>query len=295
MATVVHPGLRAGHRVVRCGGQALRRVGAAVPAAARQPQGRGGEGQPRRGAAVLAHPARRRHARAGPAAPGHLVRPARGRPAARGQRTARPPSPRSRRASRCARRRRRRSRRSCRCRARSPRRRWCRSAATATASRPSSPGPPSSSRCRLGAGHLDIATAAGTVIARHALAPAGAGVDGPRPRPRPGPGTGRDDRGQPGRAAPPQAAHPARPRRARRRRRPARSGRQAPPARAGDAVIDLARYAAAAHGRNTLPPDRRTTARSGEPHASSENRHPGHRPRPRRPASTSSSAATSPC
>jgi hypothetical protein len=30
--------------------------------------------------------------------------------------------------------------------------------------------------CRLGAGHLDIATAAGTVIARHALAPAGAGA-----------------------------------------------------------------------------------------------------------------------
>ena len=77
------PRIRAGHRVVRRGGQALRRVGAAVPAAARQPQGRGGEGQPRRGAAVLAHPGRRRHARAGPAAPGHLVRPARGRPAAR--------------------------------------------------------------------------------------------------------------------------------------------------------------------------------------------------------------------
>ncbi len=30
--------------------------------------------------------------------------------------------------------------------------------------------------CRLGAGHLDIATTAGTVIARHASAPAGAGV-----------------------------------------------------------------------------------------------------------------------
>ena len=30
--------------------------------------------------------------------------------------------------------------------------------------------------CRLGASHLDIATAAGTVIARHDLAPAGAGV-----------------------------------------------------------------------------------------------------------------------
>ena len=61
-------------------------------------------------------------------------------------------------------------------RAPSRRRRWCPSAATSTASRPSSPGPPSSCACRLGASHLDIATTAGTVIARHALAPAGAGV-----------------------------------------------------------------------------------------------------------------------
>ena len=138
------PGIRPRHRVVRRGGQALRRVRAAVPAAARQPQGRRGEGQPRRGAAVLAHPARRRHARAGPAAPGHLVHPARGRPAARdrgrqghrghdrraraaapGAAGAVPGHPVGRRAP-------------------SRRRHWCPSAATATASHPSSPGPPSS-------------------------------------------------------------------------------------------------------------------------------------------------------
>ena len=55
-----------------------------------------------------------------------------------------------------------------------------------------------------------------------------------------------------GRAAPPQATHPTRPRRPRRRRdalraRPA--SRRTPPATPS---IDLARYAAAAHGRNTL-------------------------------------------
>ena len=138
------PGVRAGHRVVRRGGQALRRVRAAVPAAARQPQGRRGEGQPRRGAAVLAHPARRRHARAGPAAPGHLVRPARRRPAARDRgrqghrghpRRARAAAPGTAGAV---------PGHPVGHRAPSRRRRWCPSAATVTASRPSSPGPPSS-------------------------------------------------------------------------------------------------------------------------------------------------------
>ena len=146
-----------------------------LPAAARQPQGRGGEGQPHRGATVVAHPGRRRHARAGPGAAGRLVRPARRRPAARGRgrqghrrhdRRARaaapaPPAP---------------FPAICRSSARSPRRRWSPSAATATRSRPSWPGPRSRRACRLGASHLDIATAAGTVIARHPLAPAGAGV-----------------------------------------------------------------------------------------------------------------------
>jgi len=94
------PRIGAGDRVVRGGSQALRGVRAAVPAAARQPQGRSGEGQPCRGAAVLAHPGRRRHARAAqqlfdPGAPGAgtcgCARPP----------TAGPPSPFSPPASRC--------------------------------------------------------------------------------------------------------------------------------------------------------------------------------------------------
>ena len=107
-------------------------------------------------------------------------------------------------------------------------------------------------RLRLGASHLDIATAAGTVIARHALAPAGAGV------------MVRDH----GHVlaleqAAMTAASPAAPHRRKQRIPPgdaalaaagalrAAAGTAASP---GDAVIDLARYAAAAHGRNTLAP-----------------------------------------
>jgi transposase len=107
--------------------------------------------------------------------------------------------------------------------------------------------------CRLGAGHLDIATATGTMIARHALAPAGAGV------------MVRDH----GHVlaleqAAMTAASTAAPHRRKQRIPPgpaalaaadtlrATAGKTAGPA--GDPVIDLARYAAAAHGRNTLTP-----------------------------------------
>jgi hypothetical protein len=106
---------------------------------------------------------------------------------------------------------------------------------------------------RLGASCLDIATAAGTVIARHALAPAGAGV------------MVRDH----GHVlaleqAAMNAASTAAPHRRKQRIPPgdaalaaadalrAAAGKPASPA--GDDVIDLARYAAAAHGRNTLAP-----------------------------------------
>ena len=106
--------------------------------------------------------------------------------------------------------------------------------------------------CRLGASHLDIATAAGTVIARHALAPAGAGVmvrdhghvlaleQAAMTAASPAAPHRRKQRIPPGPAALAAAGCPAR------RRRPA----TAEPA--GEAVIDLARYAAAARGRNTL-------------------------------------------
>jgi hypothetical protein len=118
---------------------------------------------------------------------------------------------------------------------------------------------------RLGAGHLDIATPAGTVIARHALAPDGAGV------------MVRDhghvlalDQ------AAMAAASSAAPHRRKQRIPPGTAARAAADAlrattcgagatlaeteaagvvgepAAGDVVIDLARYAAAAHGRNTL-------------------------------------------
>ena len=106
-------------------------------------------------------------------------------------------------------------------------------------------------RCRLGAGHIDIATTAGTVIARHDLAPPGAGV------------MVRDH----GHVlaleqAAMTAASPAAPHRRKQRIPPgpaalaaadalrASAGTTAEPA--AEAVIDLARYAAAAHGRNTL-------------------------------------------
>jgi hypothetical protein len=119
---------------------------------------------------------------------------------------------------------------------------------------------------RLGATHLDIATAAGTVIARHALAPDGAGVmvrdhghvlaleQAAMAAASSAPPHRRKQRIPPGTAA--RAAADA-------LRTPATCGTGATLAAteaagvvgepaAGDVVIDLARYAAAAHGRNTL-------------------------------------------
>ena len=107
-------------------------------------------------------------------------------------------------------------------------------------------------RCRLGASCLDIATTAGTVIARHALAPAGAGVM-------------VRDHGHVlalGQAAM-TAASPAAPHRRKQRIPPGPAARAAADAlrttagataqpAASHGVIDLARYAAAARGRNTL-------------------------------------------
>jgi hypothetical protein len=110
---------------------------------------------------------------------------------------------------------------------------------------------------RLGGGHLDIATGAGTVIARHTLAPDGAGVM-------------VRDHGhvlaleQVAMAA----ASSAKPHRRKQRIPPGTAALAAadalrtttdddgaaavtPPV-ADEVVIDLARYAAAAHGRNTL-------------------------------------------
>jgi transposase len=112
---------------------------------------------------------------------------------------------------------------------------------------------------RLGGGVLDIATAAGAVVARHRLAPDGAGVmvrdhghvaaletaamaaAGPA-RPH-----GRKQRIPPGPAA--RAAADTL------RAAAAEAGTaQTGAAAAGERVLDLARYAAAAEGRNTLQP-----------------------------------------
>lgn len=110
---------------------------------------------------------------------------------------------------------------------------------------------------RLGAGHLDIATATGTVIARHALAPAG---------------TGAMVRDHGHVAALEQAAMAAtttaRPHRSKQRIPPGHTARAAAdalrahhtatpassPAAGADVVIDLAPYAAAAAARSSLPP-----------------------------------------
>lgn len=51
------PGHRQGHRLLRRGRQALWGTGQTVPTAAGQPQGCGREGQPHRGATMVAHPA----------------------------------------------------------------------------------------------------------------------------------------------------------------------------------------------------------------------------------------------
>ena len=114
---------------------------------------------------------------------------------------------------------------------------------------------------RLGTGHLDIATGAGTVIARHTLAPDGAGVmvrdhghvlaleQAAMAAASSGTPHRRKLRIPPGTAA--RAAADAL------RTTPtcgagALAEAEAAGVAAGDVVIDLARYAAAAHGRNTL-------------------------------------------
>ena len=165
---------------------------------------------------------------------GHLVRPPRGRPAARDRGRQGHRGHHRRRASRCARRRRRRSRRSCRSTAHG-----LGAGAGVLPRQPLLASPPELARAavtvvrRLGAGHLDIATS---------------GRDRDRPARawrRPGPGswsattatswpwnTAAMAAFSTGRAAPPQAAHPTRPRRPRRRRRPARRDQhRQPPAR----------------------------------------------------------------
>ena len=115
---------------------------------------------------------------------------------------------------------------------------------------------------RLGAPTIELATSGGIVIARHQLAPAGAGAivrDTGHVLALERAAHGRVHRR---RAAPPQAAHPTRPGRPGRR---GRAAHPAPPGHAppstpdtapaqvsGEAVVDLARYVAAAQGRNTL-------------------------------------------
>jgi hypothetical protein len=83
MATVVSPGTGQGQRLVRGRREALRRDGQAVPAAAGEPQGRRGEGQPCCRATVLADRAGRRHRRGGAGAARHVVRHPRRRADAR--------------------------------------------------------------------------------------------------------------------------------------------------------------------------------------------------------------------
>ena len=111
---------------------------------------------------------------------------------------------------------------------------------------------------RLGGAHLDIATEPGpgrgsplpTVIARHTLAPAGAGA------------TVRDHGHVTAlEQAALAASTGARPHRGKERRPPSPAAlahaatlRAEPADATGAAVIDLSRYAAAAHGRNTLTP-----------------------------------------
>ena len=137
MATVVHPGTRSDHGAVRAGRQALRRRGLGLPAAAPAAQGRRREGDPVRDPIVVADRARRE--------PG----PGAGRSGPVGAHGRRPPQA-PRQHDRAARRpggparpcRRRRFPRSWRSSAWSVARRWSRSRATATASRPAWSGRP---------------------------------------------------------------------------------------------------------------------------------------------------------
>ena len=74
------PRVRQGHRHLRRRRKALRSLSGGLPTPARQPQGRGGEGEPHRRATLVAHPARRHHGRASPGIPRRVVRAARRRP-----------------------------------------------------------------------------------------------------------------------------------------------------------------------------------------------------------------------
>ena len=67
-------GHREGHRILPGRGETLWGAGETVPAAAREPQGCGGESEPQRGATLVADLARRRHGRAGPSPPGRVLR-----------------------------------------------------------------------------------------------------------------------------------------------------------------------------------------------------------------------------
>ena len=109
--------------------------------------------------------------------------------------------------------------------------------------------------------HIELATSSGIVIARHQLAAGRGRRHRPRHRTRPRPGTRRawPRSPPPRRTGASSASHPARPPEpppqpcapaTPHRHRP----HQTPDRRAGDeVVVDLARYAAAAQGRNTLP------------------------------------------
>ena len=208
------------------------------------------------------------HARAGPGVAGPLVRAARRHPAAPPPATARPPwppSPRASRSQRC----RRRSRPSWPCSG-SPR------AQALVAFRGNHYSvPPELARApvtvthRLGAPSIELATSGGIVIARHQLAPRRGRRHRPRHRTRPGPRTRRD-----GRVHRPAAPHrrkqrippgpAARAAAAALRAEPTRTHHHLPtrhadfaasPGRGAPGVevmVDLARYAAAAQGRNTL-------------------------------------------
>ena len=76
------PRVGEGHRDLRGGRQALRHPGRDLPAPAREPQGRGGEVQPHRRPALVAHPARRRHGRGSTSLTRPVLPAARRRPAA---------------------------------------------------------------------------------------------------------------------------------------------------------------------------------------------------------------------
>ena len=260
MATVCHPGTG---RITASFAAVAKHYGVSVaicPARPREPQGRGGEGQPHRRAALVAHPGRRRSP------------PSRPRPRWTGGVccAATPGCARtSRREGHRGHRRRRRAAdpaagavpgRPDRRAGRSARRRWSPSAATTTRCHPSWPAPGHGLPPARRAPTSSSPPAAGIVIARHRLGAGRGRRHRPRHRPRPRPGARRAGRVHHRRAAPPQAAHPTRPGRPSRRRRPARQ----PPLPAHphrphrhrrgrrEVVIDLARYAAAAQGRNTL-------------------------------------------